>query len=139
MTMQRYLPEGLRLASPENREACASLASLERAMNMGLILEGVATMCDHSLCLHVDVGGFEGIIPYEEAVLSPEQEALGVLLSPHDDAVVKAAVTKLENMIDQPDEPDQPVDELPEEELPEEELPEEETPEEDSSEENADA
>ena len=66
MTMQRYLPEGMRLATPENREACASLSSLERAMNTGMILEGMATMCDHSLCLHVDVGGFEGLIPARE-------------------------------------------------------------------------
>ena len=72
MTMQRYLPEGMRLATPENREACASLSSLERAMNTGMILEGMATMCDHSLCLHVDVGGFEGLIPYEEAVFNPD-------------------------------------------------------------------
>lgn len=69
---QNYLPEGARLATAENREACASLASLERAMNTGLILEGIATMCDHSLCLHVDVGGFEGIIPYEETVFNPD-------------------------------------------------------------------
>ncbi|MBR0443355.1 MAG: 30S ribosomal protein S1 [Clostridia bacterium] len=69
---KNYLPEGTRLATAENREACSSLSALERAMNTGLILEGMATMCDHSLCLHVDVGGFEGIIPYEEAVFNPD-------------------------------------------------------------------
>ncbi|MBO5898361.1 MAG: 30S ribosomal protein S1 [Clostridia bacterium] len=67
-----YLPEGMRLGSAENREACASLAGLERAMHMGTVLEGVARLCDHAMDLHVDVGGFEGIIPYSEAVFNPD-------------------------------------------------------------------
>ena len=70
--MQHYLPEGSRLGSAENREACSSLAALERAMNTGMILEGVATLCDHSLNLHVDVGGFDGFMPYEETVFNPD-------------------------------------------------------------------
>ena len=70
--IQHYLPEGSRLAGAENREACATLASLERAMNTGMILEGVATLCDHSLNLHVDVGGFDGFMPYEETVFNPD-------------------------------------------------------------------
>lgn len=67
-----YLPEGARLATQENREATATIAGLERAMNAGLILEGIATLCDHSLNLHVDVGGFEGYMPYEETVFNPD-------------------------------------------------------------------
>lgn len=69
---EKYLPEGARLATAENREACASIAALERAMNTGMILEGMATLCDRALGLHVDVGGFEGLIPYEEAVFNPD-------------------------------------------------------------------
>ena len=69
---EKYMPEGARLATAENREACASIAALERAMNTGMILEGMATLCDRSLGLHVDVGGFEGLIPYEEAVFNPD-------------------------------------------------------------------
>lgn len=67
-----YLPEGTRLCSAENREACASLSGLERAMNTGMILEGMVRLCDHDMNLHVDVGGFEGCIPYEEAVFNPD-------------------------------------------------------------------
>ena len=67
-----YLPEGARLGTEQNREVCASLGGLERAMNTGLILEGIATLCDHSLNLYVDVGGFEGYIPYEETVFNPD-------------------------------------------------------------------
>ena len=69
---ERYLPEGARLATQENREATASLVALERAMNTGMILEGIATLCDHSLNLHVDVGGFEGFMPYGETVFNPD-------------------------------------------------------------------
>jgi small subunit ribosomal protein S1 len=29
-------------------------------------------LCDHAMDLHVDVGGFEGIIPYREAVFNPD-------------------------------------------------------------------
>ena len=67
-----YLPEGARLGTEQNREACATLGGLERAMNAGQILEGIATLCDHSLNLYVDVGGFEGYIPYEETVFNPD-------------------------------------------------------------------
>ena len=69
---EKYLPEGARLSTQENREACASLSALERAMNVGTILEGIVTLCDHTLSLHVDVGGYEGIIPREEAVFNPD-------------------------------------------------------------------
>ena len=44
---ERYLPEGARLATQENREATASLVALERAMNTGMILEGIATLDSH--------------------------------------------------------------------------------------------
>jgi small subunit ribosomal protein S1 len=71
-----YLPEGARLATQENREATATVAGLERAMNAGLILEGIATLCDHSLNLHVDVGGFEGYMPYEETVFNPDGQPI---------------------------------------------------------------
>ena len=71
-----YLPEGARLASAENREATATISALERAMNTGMILEGIATLCDHSLNLHVDVGGFEGYMPYEETVFNPDGQPI---------------------------------------------------------------
>lgn len=71
-----YLPEGARLGSAENREATASIGALERAMNTGMILEGIATLCDHSLNLHVDVGGFEGYMPYEETVFNPDGQPI---------------------------------------------------------------
>lgn len=66
---QRYLPEGSRLTTAENREAVRTLNHLEHAMHAGTVLEGTATLCDSSLCLHVPLPCADGIIPPEEAVL----------------------------------------------------------------------
>ncbi len=66
-----YLPEGQRLTTAENLEVTSTLAGLERAMNTGMIVEGVAKLCDSSFNLTVDVGGFEGYMPFEETVYDP--------------------------------------------------------------------
>lgn len=72
MKQNMYLPEGMRLGTLENREAVSSLSSLERAMNQGTILEGMAVLCDHSLNLRVEVGSFIGWIPRDETVYNPD-------------------------------------------------------------------
>ncbi len=64
----RFLPEGELLQTPENQEALSSPAGLERAMQAGTVVEGMVTLCDERLCLHVDLGCAEGIISPEEAV-----------------------------------------------------------------------
>lgn len=69
-----YQPEGARIHSPENREYLASTAGLERAMREGAIVEGVVTLCDSRLCLHVDLGCAEGIIEAEDALYCREGE-----------------------------------------------------------------
>ena len=46
------------------------------------ILEGLVTMCDENLNLHVDLHGIEGIIPKEECLLTPKGE------SPKDIAII---------------------------------------------------
>lgn len=71
-----YLPEGSLIYSPENLSSISSLPALEKAMQQGKILEGVANMCDSSLALHVDLCGIEGIIPREEALLSLNGEEI---------------------------------------------------------------
>lgn len=63
-----YLPEGMRMDTPENKEYLSSLAGLERAMNSEAIVEAVATLCDGDLRLHVALGCAEGIIEPEEAL-----------------------------------------------------------------------
>ena len=63
-----YLPEGLLLSTPQNREYISSLSGLERAMNEGKILESTVMLCDNQMRLHVDLCGAEGIIEREEAL-----------------------------------------------------------------------
>lgn len=50
----KYLPEGQLLATPQNREYCASLPALECACAEGVILEGNALLCDSDLNLYID-------------------------------------------------------------------------------------
>ena len=63
-----YKPEGTRIKTEENREYLACPAALERAMNNGAIIEGMVTLCDSQLRLHVDLGCAVGIIEPEDAV-----------------------------------------------------------------------
>ncbi len=65
---EQYQPEGSRIATEENRAYLSSLAGLERAMNQGVIIEAIATLCDSRMCLHVDLPCARGIIYPEEAV-----------------------------------------------------------------------
>lgn len=69
-----YKPEGMKIGTAENKEYLSSPAGLERAALTGVILEGIATLCDGSLRLHVDLGCAEGIIEPEEAVYYREGE-----------------------------------------------------------------
>ena len=75
--MNEYKPEGMLIYSPKNHDLTSSLDGLKRALEHGIILEAVATLCDHSLNLHVDLGaGIRGIIPKNEAQLVREGETL---------------------------------------------------------------
>ena len=72
-----YLPEGALLTTLRNREYTATAAGLERAMETGAIIEGMATLCDGDFNLHVEfpsLPGFKGIIPRSEAVWSRDGE-----------------------------------------------------------------
>ena len=63
-----FLPEGARLATRENHEYVSSPLGLERAMHEGATVEGIVTLCDGDLRLHVDLQCATGIIEPEEAV-----------------------------------------------------------------------
>lgn len=71
---QSFLPEGGLLEREGNRSALASLSNLERAMNAGVTVEGIALCCDENLRLHVDLQGIRGVILPEEAVWCREGE-----------------------------------------------------------------
>ena len=63
-----YRPEGALLESAQNREYLSSLAGLERAMNKGSIIEGIVTLCDEEMRLHVDLHCARGIIDAKETL-----------------------------------------------------------------------
>ena len=63
-----YKPEGALYFSPENQAALATLSGLERAMQNGTVVEGIATLCDSDLRLHVDLKCAHGILDPDEAV-----------------------------------------------------------------------
>ncbi len=72
----RYLPEGSFIGTPENREFISSLAGLERAKDMGKILEATVLLCDSAMRLHVDLYGIEGIIEKQESVFCRDGETI---------------------------------------------------------------
>lgn len=70
--MYNFKPEGSNLTSAENKEFLASPQGLERAMLTGAILEARAVICDSEFNLTVDIPGYNAIIPYCEAALTPD-------------------------------------------------------------------
>ncbi len=64
-----YLPEGRLLQKKENREVCATLRSLQEAIQTERVLEGRTILCTPEHDLSVRVGQFFGRIPREEAAL----------------------------------------------------------------------
>lgn len=74
--IRTYKPEGMLIHAPENKLAMANAASLERAMEAGVILEECAQMCDSDMNLHLELGGIHGIIPREEALYCRPGEQL---------------------------------------------------------------
>ncbi len=65
--MNRYLPEGWLVNTPENRSAMRDISSLERAMENRTILESRALLCDSQHNIIVDLGCMKGIIRREDA------------------------------------------------------------------------
>ncbi len=74
--MNDYRPEGYLISTPENLEYTRSREGLERALSRGAILEGIVTLCDHNMNLHISLGGMRGIIPKSEVQFSPTGEPI---------------------------------------------------------------
>ena len=73
--MNKYLPEGSLLREARNFEYTRSFEGLSEAMRDGIILEGIAVLCDHNLNLHIDLGqGILAVIPRNEAALTDGEE-----------------------------------------------------------------
>ena len=69
-----YLPEGMLIGSPSNREYLSCPQGLERAMAEGRILESTVLLCDSRMRLHVDLYGVHGIIDKNEVMYCRGQE-----------------------------------------------------------------
>ena len=67
--LSRFLPEGRRLETPENRAACSSLSGLLSARDRDQILEGMALSCSPEHDLTVALGPFIGVIPRSETAV----------------------------------------------------------------------
>lgn len=70
--MNKYLPEGYLIRTEQNRQFTSGVAALKKAMENGIILEGVCRLCDREHNLHVSLGEFEGIIPRMEGAAGIE-------------------------------------------------------------------
>lgn len=70
-----FKPEGELYFTPQNQAILASVSGLERAMLNGTVVEGLATLCDNDLRLHVDLNSAQGILEPDEAVLCRTGEA----------------------------------------------------------------
>lgn len=75
MPQDTFLPEGMRIATRENKEALSSPLSLERAMLTEEILEAPVLLCDGEFTLHVELGCMRGVIPREEAMWCRQGES----------------------------------------------------------------
>lgn len=71
--MNQYMPEGMLITSDKNYEYTSNLEGLERAMRSNVILEGIATLCDHNFNLHINLpANIRAIIPRTEAGYFPD-------------------------------------------------------------------
>lgn len=61
-----YLPEGILISSPENKDALSGPAALEKAMLNETVLEARVSMCDSELNLLLDIPHYRAVIPREE-------------------------------------------------------------------------
>ncbi len=64
--MNRYVPEGDLIVTPENHEYLTGMQGLESALGKQKILESAALLCDSDFNLHFDLHGIRGIMPREE-------------------------------------------------------------------------
>ena len=76
MNSNHYLPEGYLIYTHENVSYTSSISGLERAMREHKTLEGVVTMCDEELNLHLDLHGIHGVIPRDECAISFNGESV---------------------------------------------------------------
>ena len=83
--MNQYMPEGMLITSDKNYEYTSNLEGLERAMRSNVILEGIATLCDHNFNLHINPPCFL----IEFLIFSPFVTSFVILLYNIDYCIIK--------------------------------------------------
>ena len=79
--MNKYLPEGMLIKEFSNLEYISTKAGLERALEVGAILEAEAILCDHNMNLHVSLGErVRGIIPRDEVEYSKNESTKDIAI-----------------------------------------------------------
>ena len=69
--MNEYCPEGMLIGKEKNYQYTKDREGLKLAMERGVILEGMATLCDHSFNLHIELGfKMRAVIPRCEVQLN---------------------------------------------------------------------
>ena len=75
--MKNYKPEGTLISDCKNLEYTSSVEGLEKALKLGVILEGRVLLCDAFMNLHIEFrSGVRGIIPREECQYSEQDESV---------------------------------------------------------------
>ncbi len=74
--MNEFLPEGAGYLTEENLAALSSLTAMEKAMGEGMLLEGIAQLCDSDLSLRFDFGFAQGVMPKEEVAVTEEDSPI---------------------------------------------------------------
>ena len=75
--MNNYKPEGTLISDYKNLEYTSTLEGLERALKLGVILEGRVLLCDAFMNLHIEFrSGVRGIIPKDECQYSEQDEEI---------------------------------------------------------------
>lgn len=72
MDLKQYLPEGRLIHTHQNTSAISETASMKRAMEEKMVLEGVVLKCDSNLTLTVALGEKIGFIPKSEVAIGTE-------------------------------------------------------------------
>lgn len=100
--MNKFMPEGGIQATEHNYIYTKNIEGLEKAVRDNATVEAIATLCDHKLNLHVDLGcGIKGIIPREEILypyLGKEPKDIAILTR-----VGKAVAFKVKDIVRMPD------------------------------------
>lgn len=103
MQTKKYLPEGYKVNTKENKTIISSLSGLQSAMTRGDIIEGIVMSCDNDYNMHLDLNGVHGIIKAADALYCrPDEEWKSVALIKRVGKPVSFKVLSIDTTGDEP-------------------------------------